>query len=181
MGKFCRLVVVAALMHCGAVGSAGALDVAPDQFEQKLKTYDPAAVNAARAYAQTFDIKGVLEKSIPQMRAGLTAQLKAKNPQLDEKKFGVFFDAFFKSAFVDDAPVVEKAILLITLDIMSKEELVALNQFYSSPIGKSILLKMPQLMGRLPELNATMEKYVLPRALERARAEVKKSGVDIKI
>ena len=62
-----------------------------------------------------------------------------------------------------------------------KDEIVALNQFYSSPIGRSVLVKMPKLMGRIPELNQLMQEYVLPRALERAKAELQKAGVDMKL
>lgn len=181
MKVFLRIVLIALFPLLGCAQGAFALDVTPDKFEEKLKTYDPAAVEAAREYMKTFGMLDMMQKSIPQMRAGLTAQIKAKNPQIDENQVNSFFDAFFKSAFVENGPVLERATLLLMLDIFSKDEIVALNQFYSSPIGRSVLVKMPKLMGRIPELNQLMQEYVLPRALERAKAELQKAGVDMKL
>jgi hypothetical protein len=170
------------LALCGlAFTPAGALDATPDQFEQKLQSYDPAAVDAARAYARVFDMKGMMEKSIPALKQALLRQLKAKNPSLSDAQLDSFFDAFFRGAFVDGAPVLEQATILIMLEVLSKDEIIALNQFYSSPIGQGILAKMPVVLGRMPELMAVMEKYVIPGALESARATMKKGGVDVRI
>jgi uncharacterized protein len=164
--------------YCGV---ALALDIAPDKFEEKLKTYDPATVAAAREYMTTLGMKQQLEKGAAQMRVALTAQLKAKNPEIDDQQLDTFFKAFFKSAFVDDAPIIERASLLVILDIFTKDELTAITQFYSSPMGQRVLAKMPTVMGRLPELVDAVEKYVLPKALARALAEVEKSGVQMKL
>lgn len=172
------LVGFALVVSCA---TARGLDVAPDKFDEKLKSYDPATLAAARDYMKTFGMKEMLEKSIPPMRQGLLAQLKAKNPGLDEKQASMFMDAFFKSAFVDDAAVTERATIILMLDIFTKDELVALNKFYSSPVGRSILAKMPVMMGRLPEVQEIMSTYVLPRALEHAVGVMKKAGVDMKL
>jgi len=170
------------LALCGAAWTpALALEAAPDQFEQKLQTFDPAAVAAARSYARVFDIKGMMEKSMPALKQALLRQLKAKNPALSDPQIDAFFDAFFRGAFIDGAPVLEQATVIIMLEVLSKDEIVALNQFYSSPIGREILGKMPVVMGRMPELMAVMEKYVIPDALEAARATMKKGGVDVRI
>jgi hypothetical protein len=181
MKRFLRFIAIALIPWlCSALG-AFALDVTPDKFEEKLKTYDPAAVQAAREYAKTVGMVDMMQKSIPQMRAGLTTQVKAKNPRIDENQLNLFFDAFFKSAFVENGPVLERATLLLVLDTLSKDEIVALNKFYSSPIGRSVLVKMPQFMGRMPEVIQVMQEYVLPRALERAKAEMQKAGIEMKL
>jgi hypothetical protein len=176
-----RGLAIALIALFGFAGGAVALDLAPDKFDEKLKSYDAATVAAAKAYMRTVGMQNVMAKSAPQIRAAVAAQVKAKNPNVNDAQLNVFLETFFRSAFVDSAPVLEQATLLLMLDVLNKQELDALNQFYASPVGQGILTKMPQLMGRMPELMETMQKYVIPNALEKARAEVKKSGVEVKI
>jgi hypothetical protein len=180
LGLLRRLAIAAALMGAAA-GPAFALDTPPDQFEQKLKSYDPETVAAALAYAKTFNVKEMFTKTAPQMTKNLTQQLKSQNPALSEEQTKDFIGAFMQSALVDNAEVFEQATILIMLDVFSKDELVALNQFYSSPVGAGILKKMPVMMGRMPELSKVMQSYVLPRALEAARRHMRASGVEVKI
>jgi len=63
---FAWLLLATAWLLSG-IGTATAFDTAPDQFQQKLQSYDPAAVEAARAYAKTFNMKGMMEKAVPLM------------------------------------------------------------------------------------------------------------------
>jgi hypothetical protein len=172
-----RIGVVALLM----VFSSGALALDPDEFDAKLKTYDPEAVAAAQSYARTLNIKEQFTKAAPLMRDGLSRQVAAANPTLKREEVDAFLDAFFQAALVDKADVIEKATLLMTLDVLSKDELVAVAQFYGSPIGKSILSKMPTLMGRIPELQTLMMTKIVPDALQIARDKMKARGVEIRI
>ena len=161
--------------------SAQALDITPDQFDRMLQKYDAATVEAARSYARTFNMKQMFERSIPALRQSMMAQLRAKNQALNEQQISAFFEAFMQSALVDAAPVLEQATILIMLDVLTKEEIVALNQFYSSSVGREILAKMPVVLGRIPEVMGLMQTYIIPRALEVAREQMKKSGVDVRI
>jgi hypothetical protein len=175
-----QLVLVLALLGAGCATSF-AQDASAEVFEQKLKNYDPAAVEAARGYSQTFNFKTMMEKSLPALSQAVAKQIKAKNPNLTDQEVDAFVQAFLKGALVDSAPILEQATIVMMLDILSKDELIALNNFYSSPTGAGILKKMPILMGRLPELMQVMQTYVVPRALATAREQMKKEGVDIKI
>lgn len=71
------------------------LDVKPEKFEEKLKTFDPEAVAAVLSYAKAFNMIGSLEKSIPYIEEALVKQLKAKNPNLNEDQIKVFLIVFF--------------------------------------------------------------------------------------
>ena len=177
-----RLVVVALLLLLPAgLTPAHALDATPDQFDQKLKQYDPQAVEAALAYSKSLNLKEQFTKGVALMREGLTRQLTAQNPSLSKEHIDIFLDAFFQSALVDKSDVIEKASLLIMLDVFSKDEIVALAEFYASPIGKRIKDKLPQMMGRVPELQGVMMKHIVPEALQVARDKLKARGVDMKI
>jgi hypothetical protein len=158
-----------------------ALDVAPSQFEEKLKTYDPGAVEAARNYARIANLKQILENAVPVLRQTMVAQLKAKNPALKDEQINTFLETFLKSAFVDDGPIIEQASILLMLEILSKDEIVAVNQFYSSPMGQQILKKMPIYLSRMPEVMGVIQTYIIPRALDAAHARMKKDGVDVQL
>ncbi len=71
--------------------------------------------------------------------------------------------------------------MIMMLDIYTKDELLALNQFYSSPVGSSILKKRPIMMSRIPEMMSLMMKYAIPPALAAARNSMKARGVEITI
>jgi hypothetical protein len=65
--------------------------------------------------------------------------------------------------------------LIASLEVFSKDELIALDQFYSSPIGKSIVNKMPQLMNRLP---AMMQAF-MPLLRDDLRPKMKAKGKEL--
>jgi uncharacterized protein len=181
MRTFLSRIVLALALLAGGLELALAQGASPDKFAEKLATYDSAAVAAAQAYAKTFDMKGILEKSAPLISNAMLVQLREKNPNLAEDKTKLFIDTFMQSALVDNAEVIEQATVLNMLDIFSRDELIAMNEFYSSPVGAGILKKMPTLMGRMPEITRLMQTYVVPRALAEAKAKLRASGVDVKI
>jgi hypothetical protein len=157
---------------------APALESSPtSEFEQKLKGYDPESVAAARQYARAADMKGMMAKVAPALRQQMIAAARAQNPNLSSAQIETFADAFVKSAFVDNAQAIEEASILMMMDIFDKDELVALGKFYGSPIGASILSKMPKMMEKMPALLSS----IVPRAIKDAQEKMKKNGLDVKI
>jgi len=169
------------VMWVAGAGRVAAQDMDPAYFEQRLKTYDPALVEAARTYARTVNIAEQLAKAAPTISEAVADQVKEKNPSLSASEVKAFTDAFFNSAFVEHKAVLENMTLLMMLDTFTKDEMVALSQFYSSPVGLSILQKMPRVLNRMPEVMAMMEKYTIPEALRAAQDKMKKNGVDVKL
>jgi hypothetical protein len=169
----------AALLVSGVFSTAAlALDSAPtSEFEQKLKGYDPESIAAARQYARAADMKGMMARVAPTLRQQIIAGARAQNPNLSSTQIEAFADAFVKSAFVDNAQAIEDASILMMMDIFDKDELVALGKFYSSPIGASIMSKMPKIMERMP----TLLSSIVPRAIKDAQEKMKKNGLDVKI
>ena len=178
-----RLVLsfAAALFLCGQPVGAQTPTPAPGGYQDKLKTYDPAAVAAAESYAKTFNMRGMMEKSAPGVVRTLAEQLKAKNPGLTEDQNQKFFALFTQKFIADSSEVVEHAMILQMLDVFSKEELVAIDKFYSSPVGVSVLKKMPVLMGHMPHVMDLMQSYIIPRALDAAKDQMRQNGVEVKI
>jgi len=168
------VLLVAGVFSTGAL----ALDSSPtSEFEQKLKAYDPESIAAARQYARAADMKGMMARVAPTLRQQVIAGAHAQNPNLSSAQIEAFADAFVKSAFVDNAQAIEDASILMMMDIFDKDELVALGKFYGSPVGASIMSKMPKLMERMPTLLGS----IVPRAIKDAREKMKKNGLDVKI
>lgn len=151
------------------------------KFEQLLKKYDPAAVKAAQSYAATFDTRAQLQGMSISMRPGLIQLVRSKNPGLSDADLAIFFEEFFRVALVDSAPVIEKWTILNMLEVLTTEEIVAADQFYSSPIGKRLLTKMPELMARMPQMMGLMEQTMIPAGLQAAQAKLRAKGVEVKI
>ena len=155
---------------------------APDaELDQKIAKYDPAAVKAAKHYAQVFNMKTVLSQSIPGVRDAITQMVKSKNPQLDDATAAEFVETALKVMYVDQAPFYEKFTIVTMLDVYTTEEIVAIDQFYSSPVGQSMLKKAPQVMARMPQMFEIMQKQIFPLAMEEARKALKAKGKDIHI
>ncbi len=151
------------------------------QFEERLKKFDPVGVKAARSYAQNFDTRSQLQNMSVSMRPGLVQLVRSKNANVSEGDLSVFFEEFFRVALVEAAPVIEKWTILNMLEVLTTEELVAADQFYSSAVGKSMMSKMPQLMARMPQMMGLMEQTFVPAGLAAAQAKLKAMGKDIKI
>ncbi len=178
MGAFLKRTGAALLVTGLFSTGAQALDSSPtSEFEQKLKAYDPESIAAARQYARAADMKGMMARVAPTLRQQIIAGARAQNPKLSFTQIETFADAFVKSAFVDNAQAIEDASILMMMDIFDKDELVALGKFYSSPIGASIMSKMPKMMERTP----TLLSSIVPRAIKDAQEKMKKNGLDVKI
>ncbi|MGO9007307.1 MAG: DUF2059 domain-containing protein [Beijerinckiaceae bacterium] len=172
-------VLAALFLLLGAIPRpASATDLDPKQFDEKLKAYDPALVEAARTYQRTIGMTDQVTKALPMVTGAVARQVKQQTPALNDEQVKEFTDAF-QSAFIDDTKLLEQASALIVLEVFDKDEITALNQFYQSPIGQRVGAKMPQLLGRKVELTTFMHSYIFPDAIGKARDELKKKGVDV--
>lgn len=170
------LFVVAILASLPAAAQAPGADL-----DQKIAKYDPAAVKAARHYAEVFNMKVVLSQSMPGVRDAIIKMAKQKNPQLDDATVTEFAETALKFMYVDQAPFYEKFTIVTMLDVYTTEEIVAIDQFYSSDVGQSMLKKAPQVMARMPQMFQIMQTQLFPLALQEAQKTLKAKGKDIRI
>ncbi len=158
--------------------SAANLDA---RFEALLQKFDPKAVEAAKSYSKNFNIKQQLEQSTTAMIPGLLKQLQSKNQNLSQEDGKLVFEEFMRVALIEFAPVIEKWTMLNMLEIFNTEEIVAMDSFYGSPIGKSILAKFPTLMGKMPEMITIMQRNMVPAGLAAAQAKLRAAGKELKL
>jgi hypothetical protein len=161
--------------------TAVAAPMTAEEYQTKLKAYDSAAVEAATHYAKTFNIMDGFVKTAPRMAENLKKQLKDKNPDISDDQIKEFVDTFEHVALVDDAEVIDHAVVLALLDTFSAEEIVALEKFYSTPVGQSILKKFPAIGQKLLEARKLMPTEIVPKAMEAAKAKLKADGIDVKM
>ncbi len=155
---------------------------APDaKLDKQLAKYDPTAVKAALHYIEIANMKAALQQSIPAVRDAIVKMVKEKNPSQDDATLKEFVEVALKVMYVDYAEFYEKFTIVMMLDIFTTEEIVAIDKFYSSDVGRSMLKKMPQMMARMPEIFMVMQKEIVPVALEKAQQALKAKGKNIRI
>ena len=173
--------LVAGFFCVGLAAAAFAAPMSNDEYQAKLKAYDPAAVEAAANYAKSFDMVGGFAKNAPRMAEAMTKQLKEKNPGITDEQVKDFVETFEHVALVDNADVINHAVVLALLESFNAEEIVALDKFYSTPVGQSILKKFPTVTQKLGEARRLMPAEIMPKALEAAKAKLKAAGLDVKM
>lgn len=170
------LIAVALLAPLPAIAQA------PDaELSKKLSKYDPAAVKAALHYFEIADMKATLAQMVTPVRDVIIKVVQQKNPGVDEATQKEFVEVFLKVMYIDNAEIFEKMTIVTMLDVYTTEEIIALDKFYSSEVGRKVLKKMPQVMARMPQMMEIMMKQVLPQALEAAQKVLKAKGKNIRI
>jgi hypothetical protein len=154
----------------------------PDvELNKKLEKYDPAAVKAALHYLELANMRAALAQMVVPVRDTIIRMVKEKNPGIDEATQKEFIEVFLKVMYVDNAGFIEKFTIVMMLDIFTTEEIVAIDKFYSSDVGRSMLKKMPQMMARMPQMMEIMMKQIVPQALGEAQKALKAKGKDIRL
>lgn len=181
MIRFLSAAFISLLYLAGPLHAQNSVKELDAKFEEQLKKYDPAAVKAARSYAETFNTRAQLQGMSVSMRPALINLVRSKNPEIKDSDLEIFFEEFFRVALVESAPILEKWTILNMLEVLTTEEIIAADQFYSTPVGKSMLSKMPQLMARMPQMMGLMQQTFVPAGIATAQAKLRARGVDLKI
>lgn len=159
----------------GPPGFQPPLPVNAKQLNDQLMSYDQVAVAAARHYYQS-----------PSVRKGMMSLVDALSPSIIEsieKQRGRAIEGDERGKIIAAANKATQAQMemlvglnvVAALQTMTREELLALDQFYTSPVGQSILTKMPQLNKRLP---GVFDAFI-PKFSEAVQAEINAAGINV--
>lgn len=148
----------------------------PASIEKRLQSFDPQAVAAARHYYLSPLLKASFAAMIPKITEAMKTALKSANPGLDPEKERVAYQAV-QEAVAGRLDLIIDISMVSALEVFSKEELTALDQFYSSSVGQSVLTKMPKVMENLP----AMIQVVTPLILDDLRAKLKVKNLDVRL
>jgi hypothetical protein len=142
-------------------------------LEPELSKYDPRAVAAARHYFDSPAIKAGIIAIVSNIDSAVSDQLLKENPKFSPTKA----DQVKKVVDDSSADLVDLLMpmhIIAALDIYTPDELVALDDFYSSPLGASVLKKTPQLAAQAPAII----QAVMPRYLTSLQARLKAAGLE---
>jgi len=97
----------------------------------------------------------------PEIRASLRATLKAIQPQ---------FDQTAKQTYIEAATLLAEQ--------MSEKDIADVAAFFESPAGKKYVQVTPIFIQKLSDVTGAWREKLSTDILERARAEMKKKGID---
>jgi hypothetical protein len=150
-----------------------ALPLNEQQVEERLKSFDPEAVAAARRYYLSPAMKDGMLSIIRSLSPAMLAQEKKQcGCQLSDKDSAKLVESLDK-AMAENVDFLIGLNMVVALEVLSKNDLIALANFYSSPVGQDAMGKMPQLSQRLPSI---MQSF-LPLFMSSLRSEMKANGL----
>ena len=162
----------------GAIGGvcAQAQRFDSPSLDKQLKSFDPKAVQAARHYYSQPALKAGIVAMTDNMGKAMMGFVAQQNPGLSQEQQA-------KARRVVGEVMRERIDLLLEMSMISAlqtfttDELVAMDKFYSSPVGMAITAKMPQLSAKLP----AMMQAIMPDYLNEIRERMKKDGAEVKL
>jgi|SRR5579863_608788 len=161
----------------GFISAAAAADPIPttaDALQKRLATYDPRALAAAKHYYEQPAMKSTLIATINAMTKTIVPMIAQQYPNMtpagQAKLQQIIVDVMAKRL-----DVLEQISEVAMLDTLSTDEIVAWDQFASSPIGASILSKTPNMVE---DVSSSMQPFGLDTAAA-IEAEIKADAAEL--
>ncbi len=145
-------------------------------LQKRLATFDPKAVAAARHYYNQPAILAGMSAIVDNLQKAMTQQLARQNPTMPPEKVAKI-QKIAGDAMKERLSLLLQMSMVNALEVMTPDEIEALDSFYSSPVGEKILKKLPQLSAALP----SMIKTVMPDYLAEVQAKVKAVAAEPKL
>ncbi len=156
---------VAALALTMAAPHMAAAQAAAPAADAAAPAPDPAKVALVKRYFAAVHMNTMMTGMMHQMMPAMVAQMRKTHPEMTDAQAQDVSDAVAGS--MDD--VMTKLAVAMTpvfAETFSTDELTKLDEFYESPVGQSILAKMPMVMQKLtpamvqmmPDMQADMMK-----------------------
>jgi hypothetical protein len=145
-------------------------------LEKRLATYDPAAVAAARHYYGSPALKAGVVAIVDNIQKSMMGFVSQQNPTLSEEQLAKI-QAITRSSMNERLDLILEMSMVVALDTLTTSEIVALDQFYSSPVGSSIVAKMPQIAARMPSIMQT----IMPDYVNEIKTKLKAANPELKL
>ena len=148
-----------------------------------LQTHDAAAMDVEkRANIEALlkdtgmlaNMNRVIDLLIPQIIGGLKKQNREIPDAVWDQFTGICAEEMKRSL-----PELEEPIIAIYDANFSADEIKQLVAFYQSPVGRKIVIQLPQLMQQSVSMGQSWGQQAGARAVERIRAVAKQRGYDL--
>ena len=116
----------------------------------------------------------LIDLLIPQ----IMGTLKKQNLKIPDAVWDEFTDICAEE-MKRSAPELEEPVIAIYDDNFSADEIKQLLAFYQSPVGRKIVIQLPQLMQQSVTMGQSWGQQAGARAIERIRAAAKQKGYDL--
>jgi len=145
-------------------------------LEKQLAAHDQKAVQAARHYFENPAIKNGMLAVLDNVNKSMVNLLSQQNSKLTPQQIEDIGQVV-KGAMTERIDLLIRMQMVAALDIFSTDELVALDHFYSSPEGASVLAKMPMLAAKTPAMMQT----IMPDYMNDLKNRIKAKGMELKL
>jgi uncharacterized protein len=136
----------------------------------------PAAIAAADKILGTIGLKQSIAIVVPGMMQELETNVTRTRPEIRDslratlKTIQPEFDQTARETYIQAESMLASQ--------MSEQEIIQVAAFFDSPAGKKYIAVTPVFVQNLSDLTGTWRDKLSTDILERARAEMKKKGVD---
>ena len=173
-----------ALALATLASAAAQMATAPEQsvpttgpaLQKRLDHFDPKAVAAARHYYMQPAVKAGMVAMTDNMNIAMSNLVAQQNPSLSPQQLDKM-RKIIGDATRDRLDLILQMSMVSALDTFSTQEIVALDNFYSSPEGAGILAKMPKLAKALPAMMHT----IMPDYMADVKARLKQNGAELRL
>jgi len=126
---------------------------------------DPVKIALVKRYFAAMHINQMMSSMMRQMGPAMLAQMRQMHPEVTDAQMSGVTDAMAET--MDEyMPKMMDAMVPIYADTFTTEELTKLDEFYESPIGQSIVAKLPLatqksipvMVQMMPAMQADMMK-----------------------
>jgi uncharacterized protein len=173
---------LALFMFAALSVSARAADTTPPAAPAPAATTDaaptpsPAAIAAADTILNTIGLKQQIAIVVPGMMQELETNVTRTRPEIKDslrvtlKAIQPEFDQTAKETYIQAEGLLASE--------MSDQDIIAVAAFFNSPAGKKYIQVTPVFIQNLGDITGAWRDKLSTDILERARAEMKKKGVD---
>jgi uncharacterized protein len=173
---------LALFMFAALSVSARAADTTPPAAPAPAATTDtaptpsPAAIAAADTILNTIGLKQQIAIVVPGMMQELETNVTRTRPEIKDslrvtlKAIQPEFDQTAKQTYIQAEGLLASE--------MSDQDIIAVAAFFNSPAGKKYIQVTPVFIQNLGDITGAWRDKLSTDILERARAEMKKKGVD---
>ena len=176
MRRLASFVLAATLLAAPALADDAPAPPTMETLQKQIAGFDPKAVAAARHYFALPTVRSGLDQMMANMDTAVGQQLAKQNPAATPEKLAQF-KAIAAQSLKSRADLILDMDMINALQSFTTGEIVALDKFYGSAEGASILSKMPKVMAALPN----MVRSILPSYFADVEAKVKAAGGEFKL
>jgi len=127
----------------------------------------PAALEQARHLMQTMHIDRMMDGAMGAMKSSLTEVMSRQLPADQRQNAVILQDAIWEEMRPVIAKMMESVPALYASNF-TERELAEMDRFYSSPVGQSVLEKMPRLMQDMMQKTMPVMMADMPDMMGRA-------------